>query len=213
MIGIFTCRKYISNSPWTKQTHLAKSSELELHTWTLVIDGTLRDTADFVSALVNVYNFEISELLVFIVIVSLYLFVPEIACGGDVHFVKVARLWKHASGRFFYNSFKISLAEVSLIFTCNFSKPYLNGYFSIKLLFSEKTVPEQVKKRFLIKKEPLRSLFKVNDKRLDRIISDMLTLSKYLTCNLIETFCFAHVEHFWTCLEGIYIQLIIITSC
>ena len=77
MIGIFTCRKYISNSPWTKQTHLAKSSELELHTWTLVIDGTLRDTADFVSALVNVYNFEISELLVFIVIVSLYLLVPE----------------------------------------------------------------------------------------------------------------------------------------
>ena len=135
MIGIFTCRKYISNSPWTKQTHLAKSSELELHTWTLVIDGTLRDTADFVSALVNVYNFEISELLVFIVIVSLYLFVPEIACGGDVHFVKVARLWKHASGRFFYNSFKKSLAEVSFNFYLQLLKTILE-----RLLFYKATL-------------------------------------------------------------------------
>ena len=32
-----------------------------------------------------------------------------------------------------------------------------------------------------------------------------LPLSKYFTCSLIATFCFAHVEHFWTCLEGIYI--------
>ena len=40
---------------------------------------------------------------------------------------------------------------------------------------------------------------------LDRIISELLTLSKYFTCSLIPTFCFAHVEYFWTCLEGINI--------
>ena len=49
----------------------------------------------------------------------------------------------------------------------------------------------------------LRSLFKVNDKKLERIICELLTLSKYFTCSLIATFCFAHVQHFWTCLEGI----------
>ena len=28
------------------------------------------------------------------------------------------------------------------------------------------------------------------------MISEMLTLRKYFTCNLIETFDFAHVKHF-----------------
>ena len=36
-------------------------------------------------------------------------------------------------------------------------------------------------------------------------MSKLLTLSKFFTCSLIATFCFAHVEHFSTCLEDIYI--------
>ena len=35
----------------------------------------------------------------------------------------------------------------------------------------------------------------------------MLTLSKYFTCNLIETFYFANAEHFWLCLVGIFITI------
>ena len=38
---------------------------------------------------------------------------------------------------------------------------------------------------------------KVNDKKLERIISELLTFT--------ATFCFAHVEDFWTCLEDIWI--------
>ena len=40
-------------------------------------------------------------------------------------------------------------------------------------------------------------------KKLDQVISILLTLSKYFTCS--ATFCFAHMEHFWACFEGIYI--------
>ena len=42
-------------------------------------------------------------------------------------------------------------------------------------------------------------------KKLYRIISEMLTLRKYFTYNLIQTFYLAHVKYFWTSLEGICI--------
>ena len=32
-----------------------------------------------------------------------------------------------------------------------------------------------------------------------------MKLRNCFTCSLIVTYCFAHMEHFWACLEGIYI--------
>ena len=54
MTDLFSWRKYISNCTWIKQSHLGKCRNKKLHTWTLVNNGTLRNTADFASALGNV---------------------------------------------------------------------------------------------------------------------------------------------------------------
>ena len=48
-------------------------------------------------------------------------------------------------------------------------------------------------------------MFKVSDKKVDRLISKLITFKIYSTCSLITTFYFAHVEDFGTCLDGIYI--------
>ena len=50
------------------QSHLGKCSKRNLRTSTLVNGGTLRSTADFASALRNVNNVEISDLLEFFVL-------------------------------------------------------------------------------------------------------------------------------------------------
>ena len=57
-----------------------------------------------------------------------------------------------------------------------------------------KPVPEQGN---LTKKGFLRSLFKVNNRKLENCFN----------CSLSVTFCFAHVEHLLTCIEGIYITI------
>ena len=50
MTDLFTYRKYILNCPRIKQSHLGKCSNEKVRTWILV-KGTLRNTADFTSAL------------------------------------------------------------------------------------------------------------------------------------------------------------------
>ena len=88
MTDLFTWRKYISNFSWIKQSHLEKFSNTKLRAWILVNDGTLRNKADFASALDNVNNVKISDLLAFVAMLlfSYFCFHLKIACGGDVHF-------------------------------------------------------------------------------------------------------------------------------
>ena len=87
--------------------HLGKNSNGELRNSTLVNDGTLRSTADFASALSNVNNVKISDLLEFLLMLFFFspLFSPE------NHLQKVARLWKHPWGKFFFDNLKKYLAE------------------------------------------------------------------------------------------------------
>ena len=67
---------------------MGKNSNGELRNSTLVNDGTLRSTADFASALSNVNNVKISDLLEFLLMLFFFspLFSPE------NHLQKVARL-------------------------------------------------------------------------------------------------------------------------
>ena len=70
MTDLFTRRKDIPSCPWIKQSHLGKCNNGKLHTSTLVNDGTPRSTqstADFASALSNVNNVKISDLVEFVV--------------------------------------------------------------------------------------------------------------------------------------------------
>ena len=122
-----------------KQSHPEKYSQTKLHTSTLVNDGSLRSTADFASALSNVNNVKISDLLAFIVIfVFLSLFSPE------NHLQNVTRLYKHPLGRLCF-VLKKSLIEVFFHLHLHLC---LNGYFPMKLPLARKCnrpVPEQVK--------------------------------------------------------------------
>ena len=85
MTDLFTRRRDIPRWPWIKHDRLGKCSNGKLHTSTLVNDGTLRSkqsTADFASALSNVNNVKISNLLEFIVMLlfSSLCFHPKIIC-------------------------------------------------------------------------------------------------------------------------------------
>ena len=53
MADLFARRRDIASCPSTKQSHRRKCSKRKLRTSTLVNDGTLGSTADFVSALSN----------------------------------------------------------------------------------------------------------------------------------------------------------------
>ena len=71
-----------------KQSHLGKCSNEKLRTVTLVNEGTLRNIADFASALGNVNNVKISDLLAFIVMLLFSSICShlKIAGGGGAHF-------------------------------------------------------------------------------------------------------------------------------
>ena len=70
-----------------------------------------------------------------------------------------------------------------------------------------------MKQIFLTKKDFLKSVFKVNDKKLERIISELLTLANISLALLSQYF----VLHMWNIFEHALrvfkLQLIIITSC
>ena len=66
MADLYKCRRDIVSCPLIKQSHLKKFSNKKLLTSTLVNDGTLRNTAEFASALSNVSNVKIFDLLAFL---------------------------------------------------------------------------------------------------------------------------------------------------
>ena len=137
MSDLSTLRRYISNFSWIKQGYLEKFVNTKLCAWILVHDETLRNKADFGSALDNTNNVKICDLLAFCVCLRL-LFSSicshlEIARSGDVHFWKVVRLWKYPRGKFFNKSFKKSLAEVSFYFFLQLHKTILGQPLSYEV--------------------------------------------------------------------------------
>ena len=63
MTDLFTRRRDIAICPWTKQIHLSECSNRKLRASTFVNVRTVRSTAGFASALSNVNNVKISDLL------------------------------------------------------------------------------------------------------------------------------------------------------
>ena len=143
-IGIYMCLTFSHdvtlNFSWTKQRHLEKFSNEKLRAWILVNDGSLKNKADFASALDNVNNVKISDLLAYVVILLFSSICShlKITCGGDVHFYKVVRLWKHPRGKFFYSNFKKSLTEVSFYFYLQLCKTILGGLLSYEVTLVRK---------------------------------------------------------------------------
>ena len=96
----------LASCPWTKQSHLGKCSNGKLCNWTLVNDGTLRSTANFASALSNVNNVKILDLVEFFSFSSY----PKIICRklqdyenvheGDFFFLKLKKISGRSSFRF-----------------------------------------------------------------------------------------------------------------
>ena len=139
------------------------------------------------------YAFKIYDLLVFLVIMlfSSLCSYPKIICGGGAHFQKVARLWKHSWGRFLFDNLKKFLAELSFHFHRQLWK-------KIEWLVSYVRKKESIRKQshskwnkdFLTETGFLRSLLLIINKKVDQIISKLLTFSKCFTCVLIATFCF-----------------------
>ena len=141
MTDLFTCRKYISNCPLIKQRAIwenvaTRNCVLEL--W--LVTENLRNTSYFASALDNVNNVNIFDMLAFVVILlfSTICSHQKITSGGDVHFQKVARLSKHPWGRFFYINFKKSLAEVSFYFHLRLRKTILERLLSYEITLIRK---------------------------------------------------------------------------
>ena len=140
----------IDNYIRTTFSHLGKCSNKKLRTLTLVNGGTNWNTVDLISTLSNVNDVKTSDLLAFLVM-TLF-FSPcsylKIACGGGVHFCKVASLWKYPWGRFFYDNLKKSLADVSFYFHLQLRKTIPERLLSYEVTLVKtcnKTVPEQVK--------------------------------------------------------------------
>ena len=82
----FTRRRNIASCPSIKKSHLEKCSNEEF--LTLVNDETLRATVDFPSALSNVNNVKISDLLAFPCTVVVFLLWShlKIICDGGTYF-------------------------------------------------------------------------------------------------------------------------------
>ena len=77
-----------------KQSHLGNYNNGKLRTSTLVNEGTLRSKADFASALINVNNVKIYDLLEFLVMLLFYSLCshPKNICGRGVqkHFMETS---------------------------------------------------------------------------------------------------------------------------
>ena len=73
MTSLFTRHIEILSCPRIRWSHLERCSNGKLGTSTLVNDGILRSTVDVASALSNVNNVKISDLLAFLVKLLLFL--------------------------------------------------------------------------------------------------------------------------------------------
>ena len=131
MTYLLTHRRDVPSCLSMKPSHLRKWSNRALRTSTLVSDGTpgsTQSTADFVSALSNVNEVKISDLLEFVVMLLFPLFSPKNCLQ------KVTRLWKHPWGEiFFFDNFKKSLVETSFHFHLQLCKKILEWQLSYEV--------------------------------------------------------------------------------
>ena len=67
MTNLFTRLRDIASCPFTKQNHLRKCRNGGLRTSSLVNDGTLRNIADFASALSNVKMLIMLKMLAYLI--------------------------------------------------------------------------------------------------------------------------------------------------
>ena len=118
-----------------QQSHLGKCSEGKLRISALVNEGTLRSTADFASALIcsNIWCGCISCSIV----VFFPFYGPKINCC-ETYRSKVARLWKHPLGRFFFDNFKNYLVEFSLHFHLQLCKKVFEWLLSYEIISCKK---------------------------------------------------------------------------
>ena len=65
MTDPFTCSKNVGGCPLTKENHLGKCSNGKLRTSSLINDGTLRNIADFASALNSIKILIMLKMLIF----------------------------------------------------------------------------------------------------------------------------------------------------
>ena len=126
MIDLFTSHKYILNCPRIKQSNLGTCSNEKLRTWTLFNDGTLWNTADFTRALGNVVNVKISDMIS----IETFLWLRRLL-------LESCKIMKTSIGEILLITLKSHWQNFHSIFTCNFAKSFLNGYFPMKLLFQE----------------------------------------------------------------------------
>ena len=122
----FHSSQKLASCPWTKQSHLGKCSNGKLCNWTLVNDGTLRSTANFASALSNVNNVKILDLVEFFSLTSY----PKIICRKLQDYENVNE------GDFFFDNLKKSLVEVPLDFHLQLCKSILEWLLSYEVTSS-----------------------------------------------------------------------------
>ena len=122
----FHLSQKLASCPWTKQSHLGKCSNGKLCNWTLVNDGSLRSTANFASALSNVNNVKILDLVEFFSLTSY----PKIICRKLQDYENVNE------GDFFFDNWKKSLVEVPLDFHLQLCKSILEWLLSYEVTSS-----------------------------------------------------------------------------
>ena len=124
MTDLFTCHRDKASCPWIKESHLWKCSSKKLRTSTLVKNRTLRNAANFGSALTNVNNVKIHDLLA---ILAMLLFSslfshPKIICIESVHFyLEGSKIMKISMREIFFDNLKKSL-KVSFHFHLRISR-------------------------------------------------------------------------------------------
>ena len=139
MINFFTRCRDKGSCPWTKQSYMGKCSKGKLRTSSLVNDGTLRSTANVASALSNVNNVKVSDLLAFLVMLLFFSLCshPKIICRKLQDYGSIL-------GR---DYFLISFSPATLQKRSRMTT-FLWSYFFQSLKKSKKPVSEKVKQRF-----------------------------------------------------------------
>ena len=112
MAKLCTRHRGITNCPSPKQSHLGKCSNKKLCTSTLVDDETLWGSADFASALINVNNVKISDLVEFLVV----LLFSSLCSHPKIIWKKSKQFWKHPLQRFSFDNLRKSPVVVSFHF-------------------------------------------------------------------------------------------------
>ena len=119
-------------------SHLGKFSNSKLHTSTL---SMMKPSAYFASTLNYVNNAKTSGLLVFSCnVVFIPFFSPKNNLQQRCILLESCKIMETSMGGFFFDNLKNRWQKLLSIFTYNFTKTYLNGYFHMKLPLQERVI-------------------------------------------------------------------------